>query len=186
VSPAERKRFYFPAWHSCANALGWKMASGRLVADLEAQLQEFCPEPAGSVRRQVIRAAQGFARREHRAVTADDLRRACNGVVSGQRATSSGELSHQETTRAVRLFSLLRDPEDIQSVLAWSTPAEADREALIAYLTRLASNERLQAIARNAWGTTNWHRRSLDELRWLAREVRPARRHHTSSPPDPF
>lgn len=168
----QRQHFYFPAWRMCAKALGWTMAKGRLVADLDGQRAEAIASPAREERLKVLDLAEQFARQAHRAVHADDLRHACNYVASAGKTASTGAMDNHATTMAVRLFALLADPDDLQAVGDWLNPEEADRRDYAAWMKRLAPEATLIAIARNAWDTTDWEAQDMPRLRWLARQVK--------------
>jgi len=187
MTSAQRKRYYFPAWQKCAAALGWRMRKARLEADLPTQYAQAEAEtghsalcnphsaiacsPGWDMRLQVIAIAQSVARQSHRAVTADDLRHACNLVAADGKATSSDRLTHRQITRAVQLFNLLADPDDLAAVNAWLHPEDAERLDLIRYMERRPAKilAAYRAIADNRWGSIDWKTRGLDDLRWLHR-----------------
>jgi len=180
MTEAQRKRYYFPAWQAAAGRLGWRMRGGRLEADLAAQYTEAqaeaAPEarsPGWDMRMQVIAIAEAQARQLHRAVTADDLRHACNLVASQGRVDGSDRLRHAEVTRAVQLFRLVADPDDLAAVTDWDEPDEAARRDLVRWMERQPARrvEAYRAIARNRWPdeARPWTGRCLDDLRWLMR-----------------
>lgn len=172
MNTAQRQHFYFPAWRVCAKALGWVMSGGRLVADLEAQRKQPIASPAREERLKVIDLAESFARKEHRAVVADDLRHGCNHIASRGQTTSTADMDNRATSMAVRLFILLVDPENLDVVMAWMDPAEADRRDYARWLRKIAPEGTLIAIARNAWGTSDWEAQGMPQLRWLAKTVK--------------
>jgi hypothetical protein len=171
MTTAQRQHFYFPAWRVCAKTLGWVMVEGRLVADLDGQRVEPIASPAREERFKVIDLAESFARKEHRAVNADDLRHGCNFIASRGKTASAAAMDNRATSMAVRLFSLLADPENLDAVMEWLNPEEADRRDYARWLKRIAPEATLIAIARNAWDTSDWEAQGMPELRWLAKTV---------------
>lgn len=171
MTPNQRKFLYFPAWHKCAKVNGWVMSQGRLGVDLAAQALERIPSPAFDERFKVIERAEFFARQAHRAPVADDLRHACNYVASAGRATSSEALSGRPLTLAVRLFRLLADPDNIQAVMDWLNPDEADRKDYCEWVARNVPEPTLRAIAQNAWGEADWRSQPMPRLRWLHKQA---------------
>ncbi|MDR3458005.1 MAG: hypothetical protein P4N60_11205 [Verrucomicrobiae bacterium] len=96
-------------WNGCAVANNWLMTKGRLRADLAAQREEVAAtwdDPAKEVYLQVVTLAEQLALRAHQAVTADDLRRACNWVASDGRRLSSGDLDNKQTNRVAQAPAL--------------------------------------------------------------------------------
>ena len=192
MTALQRKRFYFPAWNACARVLDWVMVRGRLEGDLVVQ-RRFAgrwPEPAGPELLKVLDAAEGLARQEHRAVTAEDLRHGCNVVAAG--VPSIAKMNNQGIDRAVALFRLLQAPEDLQAIMDWLHPGEAMRTSLAGWVRKLAPEAVLRAIAKNAFQTEDVDRLGPPELRWLARQVKGRRSHqssvisHQSSAEGPF
>jgi hypothetical protein len=175
MTDAQRKRFYFPAWQSCAEANDWIMVGKRLLADLVEQrghVDGKCPEPWREAFVQVLDYAEQLARQEHRAVTADDLRRGCNLAATGGRRSSSGQLNNREMTRVTVLFRLLTEPENLQAITEWLHPELADKRSLVELLLKRAPAATLIAISRNAFGTIYWEDLDGSRLRWLLRELK--------------
>lgn len=172
MNAAQRDHFYFPAWRRCAKALGWVMVKKRLQADLAGQRAQPISSPAREERIRVIDLAEAFAAGEHRAVTADDLRHGCNHVASRGKTDSSEFMDDKATTMAVRLFTLLADPDNLDAVMVWLDPEEADRRDYAKWVGTLAPEATLNAIALNTWGTSDWNSQGMAQLRWLARTVR--------------
>jgi hypothetical protein len=189
MTDSQRKFFYFPAWSACAKANAWREERGRLVADLDGQRADRIAAPAFEERVKVIELAEQFAQREHRAVKADDLRHACNYVASAGKTTHVEDLDNRATTMAVRLFRLLADPDNLEAVMVWLNPAEADRRDYADYMARTTNEAVLIAISKNAWETSNWRDQSLDQLRWLNQQAHRNKRpfHHRRKPEcEPF
>lgn len=172
MTTAQQKRFYFPAWAACAAANSWIMRRGRLQADLELQRGEFelWPEPAKGVVFGVLRVAETLAEREHRAVSAEDLRHGCNYMVAQE--FSSSKLKNNQVTRVENLFRLLSDPWDLDAVMDWLDPREANRKSFIAFLAKVAHEGILRNISDNAFQTKDWESLPMERLRWLCKQLK--------------
>jgi len=173
MTEKQRKFFYFPAWNRCASANDWRMAKGRLVADLDNQAAdcERWPELAYGLYLRVTQAAFIRAEQLHRGVTAEDLRHACHIVCFG-RDKSSEDLSNHEVNRVVVLFRLLSEPEDLDAVMDWLNPDQADKRALVQFLKKLAPEGTLCAISRNAYHTIYWEDLDVQQIRWILKQVK--------------
>ena len=174
MNDAQRKHFYFPIWNETAARLDWKMAGGRLVADLQAQLHgaESFPEHAAPLVQQIISSAQNVATAERRAVTAEDLRYACNRIASGGKHESSSKFTQRHLNQFDRLCAVLRDPWDLTATIAWTDPAEDDRKRTLVFLRKLANEGRLRAIALNAFGTHDVDTLNQAQLDSLTAEIK--------------
>src|SRR5579859_7866047 len=86
MTERQQKRFYFPAWRACAESLDWIMCRQRLQCHLPTlrvevmSVESKWPEPARSAMLQVLEQSEAIAGRDHRGVTAEDLRHGCNLV----------------------------------------------------------------------------------------------------------
>ena len=174
MTAAQRIRFYFPVWSETAARLDWKMAGGRLIADLDVQLlaAEKFPDHARDAVQCIIRLAQKSAAAAHRAANADDLRHACNSVASRAKTKSSTRFTQRDLNHFDRLCAVLRDPWDMNALLAWNYPEEDDRQRTVSYLRTLANEGRLVAISLNAWGTPEWDRLEQKRLDALIAEIK--------------
>lgn len=186
MTERQQKNFYFPAWRRCAVARDWVMEKKRLVADLVAQrrealahmeLPEYRRSPAAEALLQVLDYAEQLAAQEHRRVTDADLRHGCNLVATGGKNSGSSDLNNHEVNRVVVLFRLLQEPEDLDAVMEWLHPDQADKRSLVSFLKKLAPDATLVAIARNAFrneATANgfWEDLDLQQLRWLLKQVK--------------
>lgn len=175
MTEKQQRRLYFPAWGACAAANDWKMARGRLVANLEQQVAQFeqWPDPAGTTVASVLKMADAQARQEHRAVNADDLRHSCNYLVA--HTFSSQKLKNAQVTRVVNLFRLLTDPWDLQAVMDWLNPDAAGAAAYVDFMRKLAHEGVLRAISENAFQTPDWESLSMERLQWLCRQLKSRR-----------
>lgn len=172
MTEAQQRRFYFPCWNACAVANGWFMVKGRLRADLVTQREEYAAwsDPARELYLKVVTTAEQLALQNHRHVVADDLRRGCNVVATGK--ISSGDLDNKQTNRVVALFKLLADPEDLDAVMNWIHPENAERGSFVAFLKKKAHEGLIVTIARNAFATSDWESLPIEKLRWLAKELK--------------
>ena len=59
----------------------------------------------------------------------------------------SGELDNKQTNRVVALFKLLTDPDDLDAVMNWLHPENAERGSFVAFLKKRAHEGTLIAIA---------------------------------------
>lgn len=189
----QRKRFYFPAWHALTRALGWRMVRGRLCADLVQQLNlalALSARPEHPVRQllpRIFQRAAKLAGDAHRAVTADDLRHACNitaalrcqewrrarGLKANYNAhkTSSDALEHEEVDFAVMLFRLLGDWDSLAEIMDWDHPDGYFLNRIKTRLKQSAPESKLRAISNNAFNTSDWESLDMPKLQWLHREV---------------
>ena len=174
MTEAQKKRFYFPAWGRCAEAMDWRMEKGRLIVTLAGQRTEISgwPGPAREAGLSVLDYAAAAAAEGRRRVTAEDLRHGCNLVATGGRESSSERLTNKEVNRVAVLFRLLREPEDLDAVIEWLHPENADKRSLLSYLRKLAGEDVLVAIARNAFGTSLIEGLEEQQLRWMLKQVK--------------
>ena len=172
MTEAQQRRFYFPAWNDCAVANGWIMKKGRIQNPGDRSQYETWSEPARSLALKVITIAEQLAGRDHSAVVPDHLRHGCNFVASEGRTIRSADLTNKETNRAVNLFRLLRDPDDLEAVMNWENPDNADRQSYVVFLKKQFNEATIIAISRNAFGTAHWEELPIEKLRWIAKQGR--------------
>lgn len=175
MTARQLKCFYFPAWRACASANDWVMVRGRLLCDLAAlrkHVTEKWEEAGRDAMLMVLATAEQLGRQEHRAVTAEDLRHACNLAATAGRRNSSGDLNNHDVNRVVVLFRLLKEPEDLDAVMEWLHPAIADKRSLVSFIKKQAPEAALSAIASNAYGTIFWEDLEEQKLRWLLKQVK--------------
>jgi hypothetical protein len=166
--------FYLPVWNRCAAANQWisRGRPSRLVADLDAQEEAFrsTPGPVGEAGLRVIIFARQMAKQEHRAVTADDLRRACTLAATGK--ISSKHLNNTETNKLVAMLRLLINPIHITSVTEHEDPSIAYRRGLVARLGKMAPEGLLAHVFSNAYGTKHWEDGKPQQLIWLLKQFK--------------
>ncbi len=168
MTPAQHSRFYFPAWNRAASALGWKMLAGRL------QAQELtvwtANKTAEALYHQIWQNARLLASKQHRAATAEDLRHACHIVALGKNL-SSKDLSNKQCDRVVILFRILANPDDIDTILDYIHPENADRRRYVYSIQQLASFKYIDAIASDKFSavytTPFWEDLPINALRQL-------------------
>ena len=157
MTPAQRTRFYFPAWHRAMRA-NWRTEKGRLI--------ELDDAPVSELKQSVCDCAVTLALQQHRAPVADDLRHACHVVAIG-RAKSSSDLANAEVERVVLLFRLLADPDDLDARINYDRPACAQRRRMEWALAHRYIPGYVTSISRELFGTSNWHTLKDDALHQL-------------------
>lgn len=190
MTDAQKFKFYLPAWRRCAEANNWVMHGrpSRLQVDIEAQFEEVrqgspestlhgpkspWPEPAQTEMLKVLTFAKQLSLQEARAVNAEDLRHAC-GMVAVE-TPSSKHLNNKQVNRVVTLFRLLEDPDDLDAVMDWLHPENAEKRSMVSFLRKCAPEATLVHIFRNAYGTIFWEDGDMQKLRWLAKQVKDRR-----------
>lgn len=151
MTPAQQRRFYFPAWQDAARRRGWVMMEGRLIADLDARLWLPPEHPLTDLLPQIHAHARTLASADQRAVKPDDLRHACHLVALGHNQ-SSKRLTNTETDRVVALFRLIADPDSLTHLTAWAEPEQAQRRRYVRACRLLATDAYILAIARDKFG----------------------------------
>jgi hypothetical protein len=174
VTEAQRKFFYFPIWRETAASLEWRMDGGRLIADLDYQIQaaEKWPDHARAAVAKIITNARLVALNERRAVTADDLRHETNELASGGRTDSCLKFSQRDLNQFDRLCAVLRDPWDLTAAMAWQNPDEDDRQRTLIHLRKIANEARLIAICENAWQHREVDGLQQSQIDWLVSQVK--------------
>jgi arylamine N-acetyltransferase len=103
--------------------------------------------------------AEQLALREHRAVTADDLRHACYLAAFGRVASmrAADPMTNGEFNRLLALWAVLIDPDNLAAQVDWMHPEEAARRGLVASILRSAPGEAyVIAISKRKFGTAAW------------------------------
>jgi hypothetical protein len=172
MTDAQKFGLYLPWWNRAAKRLSWKMAKGRLQAELDSQCEEFrgWPDPAGPAALQVVTFARQAALQDSRGVTADDLRRSCTVVATGR--LSSKHLNNSQVNRLVTLLKLLVEPDDLDAVGDWLNPENAELRGLVKFVSKQAPEGLLRSIFSNAYGTVNWEDGSRQQIVWLLKQVK--------------
>lgn len=164
MSPAQKFKFYFPAWTACVAANGWRTAHKTVVLD-EARLTD--------EGRKVVTFARQRASARTRLLTLDDLRHGAHVLALG-RDKSSADLANHEVDRIVTLFQLLADPDNLDARLKWDAYQRGeDPGALrrVEWMIRSVPEALARSIAQDMIGTRNWERASAEEKRVLARRI---------------
>lgn len=139
MTERQQKRFYFPNWNAAFNA-NWRREKSRVLAVENRIESEWV--------RKVETLAQQLALQQHRAPVADDLRHACH-VVAISRDKSSHDLSNAELDRVVTLFKLLANPDDLDAVMSWQHPENAERKRLVYAIKTAAPHAYIDDICRD-------------------------------------
>jgi hypothetical protein len=185
LTPAQITK-HWRDWSAVVRACHWRMAKGRLVPEAESRRNE-------SIWQKLVwRTAEQLARQEHRSVTADDLRHACyieattkvaGWPRSAQPVASITDLGNRSFSRVLVLWALLIEPDDIAANIAWDHPEQAERQTIIASLSKSAPEATLRAIAGNAWNMRDWENLDIGQLRDLRAIVaRWQKRYHKPIP----
>ena len=159
MTPAQQRRFYFPAWTAAARAHGWRMASGRCASH---RLECWANPQSNEIYQRIGVLAAARATAEIRALSPDDFRHACHIVAIGHDKSSS-DLTNAETDRIVALFRILAHPDSLAAAMAWHNPAAERRKRVMWYLSNRCVESYLVAVCRHKFGTDNW--RGLDDRR---------------------
>lgn len=179
---------YIRRWICVVRSNHWVMRKGRLVDNAaRGDLSEW--------HALVWTAAEQLAVQQHRAVSADDLRKGCHVVAFGS-AKSSKILENKEFNRLLVLWGnerplneggmagLLIDPLDLASISAWRDPEITERNSFVAFLRSKAHEGVLIRIAENAFQEVrsqekSWDELELSKLRWMSKQLKdrtPSRR----------
>lgn len=163
-------KFYFPHWQDACDANQWHMARGRFTATRDPK---FGHAETNRLYNQVWDAAETIARQQARALVADDLRHACHIVALGK-DYSSHQLTVAQTNRVVRLFDILKDPDNIAAVNAYLHPELDVRRDLVRWIRNLAPEAYILELAQmfSAFQYPFWEDLPEDNLRSLARLIR--------------
>lgn len=168
MTPAQRARFYFPAWAAAAQAHGWQSAS-TLAA---AQRQEcWASSELNKVYQAVWANAQVRAFNQARGLTPDDFRHACHAVALG-RHKSANALTNDECERVVALFNLLANPDDLRAIMGWSSPNEARRKRMLWWIRHNCVESYVVAICREKFGVDEFRSLSFPQLSQLHMTLR--------------
>lgn len=168
MTSAQRARFYFPAWNRALHA-NWRVAKGRVtpVPHRDEAPNDGLPTPTA-----VDGIAAARAARDGRAVTPDDLRHAVHVIALGQ-DISTDVMDNRQTDRAVLAFRILAKPDDLDAVMEYLYPANAERKRLLYSIEHSGlSMEYRMAVCRDRHGTPEWHSLDLPTLRQFAMTCR--------------
>jgi hypothetical protein len=173
MTKAQQTRFYFPAWSRAWKA-NWRTVKGRVEVAPGRRpclIQETHGEPLVDYTRAIEALATRSAQKEHRALTADDLRHACHIFALGSDKTSAA-LTNLETDRVVNLFRLLADPDDLDAVLALLSPELGTVKRLLWYLEHCCQQPYVETIAADEFGTHDYRSLSPTKLHDLVRTMK--------------
>ncbi len=159
MTPAQQRRFYFPAWNAAARVHGWKPSLKGMDLHATRKATWGCPE-VDKLYGKVWFVALGLADLEDRDVCTDDLRHACNLAATGRKRHSK-DLNNKETNRVVALLELLADPDNLSAMNAWLHPDLAAREGVLAQIRKLAPIGYIISVSRGKFGRDDWE--NLDD-----------------------
>lgn len=161
---------YWRCWGAVVRANQWRWLEGRIVETAKGDVSEHHAA--------VWRIARERSGAAHRAPIADDLRHACHIHALG-RDVSHARMTDQQFDRLLILWGnererrgLLVEPDDLNSVMAWINPAEAQRKNTVEYIRQLAPEAVIISIAERAGYGRDWHGLSRDQLLALGRIIR--------------
>jgi hypothetical protein len=196
VTTNQQRKFYFPLWNDVCRANDWRMERGRLVGVRE---ERFGHAEADRLYQAVWDIAEILAAREHRAVKPDDLRHACHIVALNGRESvptspdsksairacparapqsaipkliSSHTLTTTQLNRVARLFEILKDPDDLDAMIAWTDPSVDQRKGYVRWIKSMAPEAYICEVARifgEHFTYPYWEDLPIDQLRSLAR-----------------
>jgi hypothetical protein len=175
VTPAQKFKFYFPAWTAAVRANGWHMEHGRLTGSGITRWGEATDEPARGDAHPTteLAAVIGFARSlaaaAHRGLKVDDLRHGAHVLALG-RDKSSAQLTNTELDRVVALFRLLAAPEDLAAIIAWDAYQRGeDPGALtrVEYFIRRCPEAYVRSVCHGRFGTRNWESLTIAQKKLL-------------------
>jgi hypothetical protein len=162
----KQNSLYWRMWSRVVDANDWQMSKGRLASPL-------APHGSAHAHRVLILAGE-IAQRQHRSVTADDLRHACHAAAVG-REKSHKDLTNAEFSRVLTAFKLLIEPDDLDAQMNWDNPDRDARRSLVASINKIAPHAAIDAICKNAFQNYNspfWEDLGLDQLKWLIRTLK--------------
>jgi hypothetical protein len=161
-------KLYWKAWAAVARVHNWR-GSGEALASTH---QACWVSPSlDRTYQSVWSMASGLAWQEGRSsISADDLRHACAAVALG-RVTSSKRLSNADFDRALALFRLLAEPENLAHLEAWENRDAGERRRHAHVITQTPPAY-WQRISRDKFGPADLDRLSLEQLRQLSLTLR--------------
>jgi len=189
MTPLQSRRLYFPAWGRAAKRRGWILHEGRLLADLDAPLWLPADHDLTTLLPVIHTRARELAAATRRAVLPDDLRHACGIIVTGKNLSST-RFTSEQTNRAVALFNLLSDPENMAFIAAWSDPDTAARASYIHTISTHATEAYTVKIARDKFSPrdfdgTFWQKLPTPFLYQLMLTIRKRQPTRRLAPPAP-
>lgn len=165
MTPAQRKRLYFPAWHAAKGAC-WVWAGGRLGR---------VSEPASVWVALVEGVARQIAGPEYRGITAEDLRHGCNALALRRAKAHRARLPEESVPVDLRprgysveaftdrhdlslglflaLCELLRDDASLGAALNWTHPENIEREYMLRVMERRMDAGYVAAVCRSMYHT---------------------------------
>ena len=159
---------YWRRWSAVVRANQWRWIEGRLVPEAKSE---------GEQHAAVWNIANERAAKAHRAPIADDLRHACHIHALG-RDVSHKKMTDQQFDRLLILWGNERDlggllvEPDLNSLMAWTDPGEAQRKSTVEYILQLAPEAVIISIAKSKFNASNWRFLTREQLLALGRIIR--------------
>jgi hypothetical protein len=147
MTPAQRARYYFPAWNAAAKIHGWTVHQVHSVHRQDT----FGAAETNQIYQDIWHLAEEHARLNDRPLHPDDFRYACHFVVTG-RYRSSNDLTNAQVERVVALFRLLTDLDDLGAMLAWNSPDQARRKRMLWWIRHNCVESYVVEICRSKFG----------------------------------
>ena len=159
---ASQITYYGKLWGRACKANGWRMDRGRLQGRTSGN----------ELVLKIFLLAEQHALAHHRAVTIEDLRRACTAHAAG-RFCSTKDLTNREFDSLISLLKLLADETDIGASVRLGDPDIGERERLVINIRKRAPEAKVLAIARNLntwagmWEPPHWENLPIPGLTLL-------------------
>ena len=159
---AAQIKFYGKLWGRACKANGWRMDRGRLQGRTSGN----------ELVLKIALLAEQHALAQHRAVTVEDLRRACTAHAAG-RFCSTKDLTNREFDSLIPLLKLLADETDIGASVRLADPDIGERERLVITIRKRAPEGKVLAIAKNLntwagqWEPPHWENMPIPGLKLL-------------------
>jgi hypothetical protein len=118
--------------------------------------------------------ARQHAAQNSRAITPEDLRKACVCYITG-RFQSAKDLTSAQFSRLLTLFRLLINPDDLDAVMDWDHPDRDEVKRVKYFIEHAAPDAYVRAIAAGRFGARLWEDLELWQLKQLANTLRARR-----------
>lgn len=166
MTPAQKFKFYFPAWNACVKANGWHMQGGMVQFDGSRLTEEG---------RKVFQFARQRAISQKRPMKLDDVRHGVHWLALG-RDKSSEHLTNANLDRVVALFKLLADPEDLGARMNQDAYDRGEDPGAIERLNWMIRNAAPAAyvakVSLDMCGSRDWESLPIAQKHVLARALK--------------
>jgi len=158
-------QLYGKRWGAVCRANGWRMDRGRL------QHSGSGGAAASPLHGQVWALGEQHAAQNSRAITVEDMRKACVAQVTG-RYQSAKDLTNAQFDRLLTTFRLLIEPDDIEAGLDRDDPARARERQLDRFIGDVAPEAYVRTIVRSMFHEADWQNLSVSDKQRLANILR--------------